>query len=70
MITISTAAVASVLQRSASASFPTGEPVGHDAGAHHRHDEKERAERLGGAPPRQIELHCAPCPFSLLAHEH
>ena len=34
-----------------------GQILGHDARADHRHDEKERAERLGRQAPRQIDLH-------------
>ncbi len=37
-----------------------GELLGHDAGADHRHDQNQRAERFRREPPRQIELHVPP----------
>ena len=62
MMTNSTAPVAIVLQSSAIACITAGELLRHDAGADHRHDENERAERFRRQPARQIELHCSPSP--------
>ncbi len=46
--------------------IPAGKLLGHDAGADHRHDEDQRAERLGREPASHIELH-SPYPIPVIA---
>jgi hypothetical protein len=43
-----------------------GKGLGHDAGADHRHDEKERAQRLCRQAPCKMVIHSATCSHSIV----